>query len=172
MGVERRMRALVRLEPLLARFAHDVPDHPEHRRQQLVPRCFADELVEACVFVGVWLARGDLSLLRREDLSELGELCLSDALGGEGRYRGFDEAPELDDVGERVPSRDEASERTRQIVRRGLPDEGAAAGSRLDDPEKLERPQRLANRGARHLELFGKLPFGRELVAGAKVALL
>jgi len=128
--------------------------------------------VEARVLIGVRLARGDLSLLRREDLSELGEPCLGDPLGGEGRDRGLDEAPELDDVGERVAARDEAGERTRQVVGRGLPDEGAAAGSGLDDPEKLERPQRLANGSARHLELLGELSLGRELIARTKVTLL
>jgi hypothetical protein len=172
MRIERRVRALVRLEPLLARFAHDVPHHPEHRGQQLIPGCLTNELMEARVFIGVRVARGDLSLLRREDLSKLGELRLCDALGGEGRDRGLDEATELDDVGERVAARDEAGERTRQIVRRGLPHEGAAARPRLDDPEKLERSEGFANRCTGHLELFGELSLGRKLIAGAKVALL
>ena len=101
--------------------------------------------MEARVFVGIRLARGDLSLLRREDLRELGELCLGDALGGKGRDRWLDESPEFDDVGERMTARDETGERTGEVVRRGLPYEGAAAGSGLDDPEKLERPQRLAD---------------------------
>ena len=164
------MRALVRLKPLLARGAHDVPDHTQHRGQELVPRRLADDLVEARVLIGVGLARRDLSLLGREDLCELGQLCLGDALGCEGRDRGLDQTPELDDVGERVTARDEAGERTRQIVRRRLPYEGAAAGSGLDDPEELERPKRFANRSAGHLELFGELSLGRELVPGAKIA--
>jgi len=58
--------------------------------------------VEASVFIGVGLARGDLSLLRGEDLSELGELRLGDAFGGEGRDRGLDQTSELDNVGERM----------------------------------------------------------------------
>jgi hypothetical protein len=99
-------------------------------------------------------------------------LRLGDALGGQGRDRGLDEAPELDDVSERVAARDEARERTRQIVRRGLTDEGSAAGARLDDAEKLERPQCLTDRSARDLKLLGELSLGRELVAWAQVALL
>jgi len=170
--VERRVRALIRLKPLLPRFAHHVPDHAQHRRQQLVPRGLADELVEARVFIRVRLARGDLSLLRREDSPELGELCLGDALGGEGRDRGLDEAAELDHVGERVATRDEPGEWTRQIVRRSLPDEGAAAGAGLDDAQELERPQRFTNGRARDLELFGQLSLGWELIARAKVAFL
>jgi len=166
------VRALVRLEPLLARFAHHVPDDAEHRREQLVPRCLSDELVEAGVFIGVRLPARDLALLRSENLPELGELCLGDALGVKGRDRGLDQPAELDDVRERVAARDEAGERTGQIVRGSLPNEGAAAGARLDDAEELERPQRFANRRARHLELLGELPLGRELIARAQVALL
>ena len=170
--VERRVRTLIHLKPLFPRFAHHVPDHAEHRRQQLVPRCLADELVKARVFIRVRLARGDPSLLRRKDSPELGELCLGDALGGEGRDRGLDQAAELDDVGERVATRDEPGERTRQIVRRSLPYESAAAGAGLDDAEQLERPQRFTNRRPRDLELLGELSLGWELIAGAKVALL
>ena len=70
-----------------------------------------------------------------------------------------------------MAARDEASERTGQIVGRRLTHEGATAGSRLDDAKKLERPQRFANRGARHLELLGELPFGRELIAWTEIAL-
>ena len=55
--------------------------------------------MEARVFVGIPLARGDLSLLCREDLPELGELGLGDPLGGKGRDRRLDESPEFDDVG-------------------------------------------------------------------------
>jgi hypothetical protein len=128
--------------------------------------------VEARVFLGVRLTRGDLAFLRREDLSELGELRLRDALGREGRDRGLDETPELDDVRERMAARDEAGKRTRQIVRRCLTNEGATAGSRFDDPEELQRAQRLSDRRARDLELFGELSLRRELVTGAKIALL
>jgi hypothetical protein len=70
-----------------------------------------------------------------------------------------------------VAARDEAGERAREIVGRGLPHEGPAAGSSLDDPEKLECPQRFANRSARDLELLGELPLGRKLVPGAEIAL-
>jgi hypothetical protein len=52
-----------------------------------------------------------------------------------------------------------------------LADEGAAAGSRLDDPEKLKRAQRLAHRRPRHLELLGELTLGRKLIAGPQIAL-
>src|SRR5438045_2285099 len=75
-------------------------------------------------------------------------------------------------VERRVATRDEPGERTRQIVRRSLPYESAAAGAGLDDAEKLERPQRFTNRRARDLELLGELSLGWELIAGAKVALL
>lgn len=105
-------------------------------------------------------------------MSELGELRLRDALRGEGRDGGLDQTSELDDVGERMAARYEARERPGQIVGRGLPDERAAACSGLDDAEKLERPQRFADRSAGHLELFGKLSLRGELVAGAKIALL
>jgi hypothetical protein len=71
-----------------------------------------------------------------------------------------------------VAARDEARQRTGQVVGGGLTYERAAAGSRLDDAQKLEGPQRFANRRARHLELLGELPLGRELIAWAKVALL
>ena len=50
--------------------------------------------------------------------------------------------------------------------------ERAAARTRLDDPKELERSQRFANGGARHLELLGELPLGWKLVARAEVALL
>ena len=53
-----------------------------------------------------------------------------------------------------------------------MTDEGAAAGTRLDDAEELERSQRFANRRPRDLKLLGELTFGRELITGAKVALL
>jgi hypothetical protein len=128
--------------------------------------------VEAGVFIGVRLARSDFPLLRREDLSQFGKLRLGDALGGQRRDRGLDETAELDHVGERVTARDEPGERTSQIVGRRLPDEGPAAGSRLDDPEKLERSQRFADGCAGDLELFGELSLGRKLIARAKIALL
>lgn len=86
--------------------------------------------------------------MRRKDLSELTELRLGDALGGEGGDRGLDETTELDDICERMAARDESGERTGEIVGRGLPDEGATAGSRLDDAEELQRAQRLAYRCA------------------------
>lgn len=126
--------------------------------------------MEAGVFIGVRLARGDLSLLRRVDFLELVELYLSDSLRGESRDRRLDEPAELDDVGDRVPARDEAGQGTCEVVGRGLAYEGAAAGSGLYDPEKLERPQRFTNRSARDLELLGELPLRWELVAGAEVA--
>src|SRR5438093_4060879 len=128
--------------------------------------------METRVLVRVRLSGGDLALLRREELAELGQLRRRDALGGEGRDRGLDEAAELDDVGERMAARDEAHERSREIVGRGLADEGAAAGSRLDNPEELECPERLANGRPRYLELLGELALRGKLVAGAEVALL
>ena len=100
-------------------------------------------------------------LLLREDLPELGELRLGDALGGERGDRRLDQPAELDDVGERVPARHEVRERPREVIRRGLTDKGATAGAGLDDPEKLERAERLADRGTRDLELLGELPLRR-----------
>jgi hypothetical protein len=41
----------------------------------------------------------------------------------------------------------------------------------LDDAEELERAQRLANGGARDLELLRERAFGRELIAGPELAL-
>jgi hypothetical protein len=70
-----------------------------------------------------------------------------------------------------MAARDEAGQRTRQIVGRRPTYERPAAGTRLDDAEKLERPQRFANRCARNLELLGELPLGRQLIAGAEIAL-
>src|SRR4029079_5038723 len=52
MRLDRRMRACVRLEPRLARCAEDIPDHAEHRREELVPGGVADDLMEARVLVG------------------------------------------------------------------------------------------------------------------------
>src|SRR3981081_74896 len=69
MRVERGVRALVRLEPLLARCTEDIPDHREHRCEELVPRRVADHLVEARVLFHICLAGRDLALLRREDLA-------------------------------------------------------------------------------------------------------
>jgi hypothetical protein len=64
-----------------------------------------------------------------------------------------------------VPAPHETRERLRQIVRHRLPHECAAAGTRLDDPEELERAQSLADGCARDLELLSELAFRRELVA-------
>jgi hypothetical protein len=71
-----------------------------------------------------------------------------------------------------VPARHESRERPGQVVRRRPANEGPATGPRLDDPEELERAQRLADGRARDLELLGQLSFGRELVAGPEVSLL
>jgi hypothetical protein len=71
-----------------------------------------------------------------------------------------------------VSPRHEPGQRTGEVVGRGLPYESAAAGSGLDDAEKLKGSERFANRGARDLELLRELSFGRKLVAGAKVAFL
>src|SRR3981081_2313962 len=49
MRVERGVRALVRLAPPLPRCTEDIPDHREHRCEELVPRRVADHLVEADV---------------------------------------------------------------------------------------------------------------------------
>jgi hypothetical protein len=71
-----------------------------------------------------------------------------------------------------VAARDEARQRTGEVLRRRLPDEGPAAGARLDDAEELERAQRLADGGARDLELLGQLALRRKLIARPEVALL
>lgn len=65
---------------------------------------------------------------------------------------------------------DEAVEGPDEIVRRDLADERAAPGVGLDDAEEFERAQRLANGGARDLELFGERAFGRELIARPQLA--
>ena len=165
------MCALVRLEPLLARCAEHVPDHREHRREQLVLRGVADDLVEADVLFHVRLAGRDLPLLRREDLAQLRELRVGDPRRRERRERGLDEPAELDDVRDAVAARDEAVERTDEIVGRDLTDERAAAGPRLDDPEELERAQRLADGRPGDLELLRERALGRELIAGPELAL-
>src|SRR5204863_1762781 len=71
-----------------------------------------------------------------------------------------------------MPPRHEVRERPREVIRRGLADKGATAGARLDDPEKLECAQRLADRGTRDLELLGELPLRRQLVTRPQVAAL
>jgi hypothetical protein len=71
-----------------------------------------------------------------------------------------------------VPARHEAGERTGKVVWGGPTHEGPTTGPGLDDPEKLERAQRLADRSTRDLELLGQLSLGRELVAGPEVPLL
>jgi hypothetical protein len=63
-------------------------------------------------------------------------------------------------------------QRPHEIVGGDLTDERAAAGVRLDDTEELECAQRLANGGARDLELLGERALGRELVARPELALL
>jgi len=44
-----------------------------------------------------------------------------------------------------MAARDERVERLREVVRRDLADERAAAGARLDDAEELERAQRFTD---------------------------
>ncbi|MDP9283097.1 MAG: hypothetical protein M3P38_13465 [Chloroflexota bacterium] len=63
-------------------------------------------------------------------------------------------------------------ERPHEIVRCHLADERAATGVGLDDAEELERAQRLADGGARDLELLGERALGRKLVARPELALL
>src|SRR5205085_6456854 len=66
----------------------------------------------------------------------------------------------------------ERLQRPREIVGRALAHERAAAGARLDDPEELERAQRLADGRARYLELLGEGALGRELIARVELAFL
>jgi hypothetical protein len=70
-----------------------------------------------------------------------------------------------------VAARDEAVERPKQVVGGHLAHEGAAAGARLDDPEELERAQRLADGRPRYLELLREGALGRQLIAGPELAL-
>jgi len=63
-------------------------------------------------------------------------------------------------------------QRLREVVRRDLPHERAAAGARLDDAEELEGAQRLAHGCARDLELVGERALRRELIAGLELAAL
>ena len=172
MRVERCVRSLVRLQPLLARCAEHVPDDREHRREELVLRGVTDDLVEARVLLHVRLARGDLSFLRGEDLAELGQLRVADTRGGQRGECRLDEATELDDIGDAVATGDEAVQRPHEIVRRHLTDERAAAGMGLDDTEELQRAQGLADGGTRDLELLSERALGRELVARPELALL
>jgi hypothetical protein len=165
------MRALICLEPLLARRAQDVPDHGEHRRKELVLGGVADDLVEADVLFDVRFARRDLPLLLGQDLAKLRELRVTDAGGRECGERRLDEPAELDDVWDAVPPRDKAVERPHEIVGRDLTDERAAAGPRLDDAQELERAQRLADGCPRDLELLCQRALGRELIAGPELAL-
>src|SRR5260221_10038085 len=90
--------ARVRLEPLLARRAQHVPDHPEHRGEKLIAGGVADDLVKTDVLVGVRLARRDLLLLRDEQVVQLVELRWRYPRRGERGDRWLDDAPELDDV--------------------------------------------------------------------------
>jgi hypothetical protein len=62
-------------------------------------------------------------------------------------------------------------ERPHEVVWRDLAHERPAAGPRLDDAEELERPQSLADRGPRYLELLGQRALGRELVPGPELSL-
>ena len=127
--------------------------------------------MEARVFFHVRLADRDLPLLRREDLAKLGELRLADPRRRECRQCRLDQPAELDDVRDAVAARDQAVERTDQIVGCDLTDERAAACACLDDPEELERAQRLADGRSGDLELLGQRALGRELVAGSELAL-
>jgi len=128
--------------------------------------------VEADVLFHVGLIGGDLALLRREQLAELAQLGVGDVLRRERGERRLDDAADLDDVADRVTPRDETLEWTREVVGLDLSHEGAAAGTRLDDAQELERAQRFANRRPRDLELVRERSLGRKLVAGSKLAFL
>src|SRR5207245_9528804 len=169
-SVEGRVGALVGLAPRFARRPEHVPDHREHRREEIVVRGIADDLVEARVLFDVRLAGRDLPFLFGQDPAQLPELVVADALGGQRRERGLDDAAHLDDVAHRVAARDEALQRLHQVVRADLADEGAAAGPRLDDPEELERPQRFPHRGARDLELLRERALRWQMVARMELA--
>src|SRR5688500_19218456 len=105
--VDGSVRAGVRLQPLLARRAQDIPDDGEHRDEQLVTRGLADDLVEACVFLRIRLAGLHLRRLAVEDLAQLVELLPRDALRRARRDVRLDEAADLDDLLEPVSARDE-----------------------------------------------------------------
>src|SRR3954464_4052351 len=166
------MRSSVRLEPLLAARAKNVPDDAEHRREELVAGRGADDLMEANILVGVRLPRGDLPLLRDEQVAELREVRVADPRRGERRDRRLDDAAELDHVLQRVTACDEGVQRAGKIVGRDLAHECAAASARLDNTEELERPERFAHRRARDLELLGERALRGKLVPGAELALL
>jgi hypothetical protein len=170
MRFDRCMRACVRLEPRLARCAEHVPDHAEHRREELVARRVADDLVEARVLVGVGLPGGDLPFLRAEQLAELGELGCRDVRRRERGDRRLDDTAEFDDVRQRVTASDERLKRPREIVGRDLADERAATGTRLDDPQELEGAECFADRRARDLELIRERALSGKLVAGAELS--
>jgi hypothetical protein len=59
-----------------------------------------------------------------------------------------------------------------QVVAGQRPHERAAALPPLDQAAQLQGAQRLAHRRAAHLERLGQHALGRELVAGAQIALL
>jgi hypothetical protein len=166
------MCARVRLEPVLARRTQHVPDDAEHRREELVPGGVADDLVETDVLFHVRLVREDLPLLLHEQVLQLGELQRVDPRGRERGDRRLDDAAELDDVTKRVTAGDERLERLREIVRRDLANERAAAGARLDDAEELESTEGLTDRCPGDLELLRKGALGGELVSGVELTLL
>jgi len=56
-----------------------------------------------------------------------------------------------------MAARDQARERSRQVVGRRLADERPAARSGLDDPEKLQGAERLADGRPGDLELLREL---------------
>lgn len=128
--------------------------------------------MEARVLVRVGLADRDLPLLRREDLAQLSELPVGDALRGERRDRRLDDASELDDVRDRVAPGDEGLQGAREVVGCDLPDERPATGPRLDDAAELERPKRFTDRCAGDLELVRERALRRELIAWTQLAAL
>src|SRR5438309_11574707 len=166
------MCALVVQEPQLPRLAEHDPHDREHRREQLVLRRVADDLVEARVLFRVGLAGGDLALLHGEYFAQLGELRIADSRRGERRERRLDQTAELDDVGNAVAAGDEAVQRPDEIVGRDLADERAATRARFDHAEELEGSQRFTNGGARDLKLVRQGALWRQLVAGSELALL
>jgi hypothetical protein len=110
--------------------------------------------------------------LGAKQLAQLREVRLGDAGRRERSDGGLDDAAELDDVAQRMAARDEGLERTREVVRRDVADERAAAGAGLDDAEELERAQRLADGRPGDLELLGERALGGELISRTELAAL
>src|SRR5439155_9557872 len=111
------------------------------------------------------LAARDLLLLFSQDRPEGRDILVVGATRRELRERRLEQRAHLEDVFDVVRAC-QRRERTEQRVGRGDAHEGAAARTRFGDAEKLQRTERFAHRGTRHLKLLRENALRWQLIAG------